>query len=170
MTEPYRKSVVSFPKRLPMTQQFVRCLLVVGIISGIFLPAGDLFSASKYRNKFRHVGMEEKEELYENEQPSDEPKPEEAQAERIEITPAPVAEEMAPEQTVDSWFSVGFSDFSLNKLKLILPSFIEVTPNSELVGKVNWNVEGFSQMSFDTDAHITNLRIRHPGLASRPVD
>lgn len=69
----------------------------------------------------------------------------------------------------DSLFTTSFSNLSLNKLKYVLPSFIQVMPESRLTGTLRWTVQGFSQLRVDADVLITDVRINHPGLSSLPV-
>lgn len=79
--------------------------------------------------------------------------------------PAPQDEEPA-----DSWFTTGFSDFSLHHLNFILPSYIQVGPEGKLTGDLKWDIEGFSQATVHADVSITNIQIDHRGLADHPVN
>ncbi len=74
------------------------------------------------------------------------------------------------EEQINSWFSFGFSDLSLDKIRLLLPQFIQLTPESQMTGDVKVSIEGFSQMSIKTDAQITAVRVVHKGLSNRPID
>ncbi|MBX7147702.1 transglycosylase domain-containing protein [bacterium] len=85
------------------------------------------------------------------------------------VSVAKTTEEAPPAKLLDSLFTTSLDSLPLGKLKYILPSFIQITPESTLNGSLKWNVESLSLMSVDTDMTITGVRIQHPGLASRPV-
>lgn len=90
-------------------------------------------------------------------------------AEPIENLPPSSVPVVNTEEAVNSWFTFGFNDFSLSKIKLILPKFIQLSPESQLLGDVKVNIEGLSQMSITSDAQITGVRVVHKGLSNRPV-
>ena len=71
--------------------------------------------------------------------------------------------------SVDSWFSAGFNELSLNKLNFILPSFIRLTPQSKLDGSLKWALKGISVLSLEADASVTGIRLSHTRLSTQPV-
>lgn len=73
------------------------------------------------------------------------------------------------EAASNPWFTGGISNFSLDKLSLLLPSFIQVTPESQILGDVKWNIESFSQVSVNADATLTSVTVNHRGLADEPI-
>ncbi|EKD41301.1 MAG: Penicillin-binding protein [uncultured bacterium] len=81
----------------------------------------------------------------------------------------PEREAVEPPESIDSLFKENNFDFSLNKLRIILPQFIQVTPESRIFGDIKCHIEGFLKLRLDIDATITGITLIHPGLARQPV-
>lgn len=75
-----------------------------------------------------------------------------------------------PGEPIDTWFKAGVKEVSLSALKLILPSFIQITPESKLMGSLKWDIRSLWEASITADVTVSGIYVYHRGLADRAIN